>query len=80
MLDRTPAKKYGFGDPIPEANNQTPATICESGLESDKMKEKAPAYVQGLRTELAVEILDPTLKAESQELIDSATNPPASAN
>ena len=80
LLDRTPAKKYGFGDPIPEANNQTPAQICESGLESDKMKEQAPAYVQNLRTQLAVEILDPTLKEQSQELIDSATNPPASAN
>ena len=80
LLDKSPAKKYGFGDPIPEANNQTPADICKTGLESDKMKELAPPYVQNLRTELNVVIVDPTLKEESQELMDAATNAPAGTN
>ena len=80
LLDKSPAKKYGFGDPIPEANNQTPAIICQNGLEADKMKELAPPYVEKLRADLKVEILDPTLKEESQELMEAATNAPAATN
>ncbi len=77
VLDKTPAKKYGMYDVIPEANNLTPAKICENQLEADKLRQLAPAYVNGLRDELKVEITDPTLKEQSAELMAAATNAPA---
>ena len=80
VLDKTPAKKYGLNDAIPEANHQTPAEICASSLESDKIKELAPAYIQKLRLDLNVQIVDPTLKEQSDELMQAATNAPVQPN
>ena len=80
LIGKTPAKKYGLNDPIPEANDQTPATICAAGLESDKMKEVAPAYITKLRADLGVVILDPTLKAQSDELMSQTNSAPAAGN
>ena len=68
-----------FSEPIPEANNDTPEIICTRGLEAQKIKEKAPAYITKLRQEMGVEILDPTLKAATDAIM-SATNAPVDAN
>jgi parvulin-like peptidyl-prolyl isomerase len=77
VLDKSPAKKYGFAEPIPEANNDTPEMICTRGLESDKIKELAPAYLAKLRKDVGVEILDPNLKAASDALLNATNRPTA---
>ena len=79
MLDRSPAKKFSFTEPIPEANNDTPEIICTRGLEAQKIKQQAPAYVTKLRKEMDVEILDPALKAATDAMLAN-TNAPADAN
>ncbi|HEY5040629.1 MAG TPA: peptidylprolyl isomerase [Verrucomicrobiae bacterium] len=76
MLDLTPAKKYGFTDEIPEIN-QTVAAYCKNRLEAEQMQKLAPAYMQKLRTEEKVQILDPDLKAMEQSMLDAETNAPA---
>ncbi len=62
MIDKTPAKEYGFNDTLPKIN-KTVAEICRNEVEADKIKELAPDYVKKLRGELNVQIVDPTLKA-----------------
>lgn len=79
MLDRSPAKKFGFSEPIPEANNDTPEIICTRGLEAQKIKQQAPAFITQLRKEMGVEILDPTLKAATDAMLAN-TNNAAGAN
>jgi peptidyl-prolyl cis-trans isomerase C len=77
-IDRSPAKKYGLTDLIPTVD-KTPAAICKIQLESEQIRDKAPAVVQKLRTEAGVEIVDPNLKMLSQIMMDAATNSPAPA-
>lgn len=67
MIEKTPAKKYGFTDPIPEAQGDTPEKICKARLEALKLKQMAPDYVKKLRAEQQVEILDPELKNQEQQ-------------
>ncbi len=62
MIDKTPAKTYAYTDTLPQIN-KTVADICKGEVESDQIKALAPAYVKNLRSELAVTIVDPTLKA-----------------
>ena len=62
MIDKTPAKTFAYGDMLPQVN-KTVADICKSEVESEQIKERAPAYVKNLRSELQVEITDPTLKS-----------------
>ena len=66
-LGRTAAKKYAFNDTLPQVN-KTVAEICKAEVESEKIKELAPDYVKKLRTDLAVEIVDPALKAMDETL------------
>lgn len=62
MIEKTPAKKYAFTDKLPNIN-KTVAEICKNEVESEKIKDLAPAYVKKLRAELNVQIVDPSLKA-----------------
>ena len=80
LLDKTAAKKFGFSEAIPMANNETPETICKRGLEAEKIKEQAPAFVLKLRTEAKVEILDANLKALEQAVLEAETNAPRAGN
>jgi parvulin-like peptidyl-prolyl isomerase len=80
LLDKTAAKKFGFTETIPMANNETPEIICKRGLEAEKIKEQAPAFVQKLRAAANVEILDPNLKALEQAVLQAETNAPPAGN
>jgi len=62
MIDKTSAKTFAYGDMLPQINKSV-AEICKSEVESEQIKERAPAYVKNLRNELQVEITDPTLKS-----------------
>jgi parvulin-like peptidyl-prolyl isomerase len=61
MVDKTPAKKFGLTDTLPQIN-KTVADICKAEVEAQKIKESAGDYVKGLRKELNVEVVDPGLK------------------
>jgi parvulin-like peptidyl-prolyl isomerase len=78
LLDKSPARKYGLTDNIAEID-KTPAAICKSELEAEQLRDKAPAYVQKLRTEADVQILDADLNAMEQADLEAATNAPAEA-
>ena len=80
LIDKTAAKKFAFTDTLPQVN-KTVAEICKSEVESQKIKELAPDYVKKLRTELNVEITDPSLKAldESVRAQAEAAGPSAVA-
>lgn len=73
LLDKMPAKKYGVHDEIPDAQ-MTPGEICKDSLESDQIQKLAPAYIEKLRKEQNVQITDPTLKEQSDELMEIITN------
>ncbi len=73
LLNKSPAKKYGVHDEIPEAH-VTPGEICKDSLESDQIQKLAPAYIEKLRKELDVQIIDPALKEQSDELMEVITN------
>src|SRR5665213_3946412 len=55
LLDKTPAKEIDYA---------TAATDIKEGLARQKIAKLAPAYVQKLRAEGQVDILDPDLKAQ----------------
>ncbi len=61
-ISQTPAKKFTFTDTLPQVG-KTVAEVCRAEVESEQIKLLAPDYVKKLRTELAVEITDPALKA-----------------
>jgi parvulin-like peptidyl-prolyl isomerase len=67
MIDLTPAKTYAFTDTLPHVD-KTVADICKNEVESQKIKELAPAYIKKLRLAQQVEITDPTLKAMDESL------------
>ncbi|MDR3458727.1 MAG: peptidylprolyl isomerase [Verrucomicrobiae bacterium] len=75
-IDRTPARKYGLTDTIPQVD-KTPAAICKLQLESEQIRDQAPAFIAKLRKESDVQILDPNLKALEQVILDASTNAPA---
>ena len=62
MINLTPAKKFAFTDTLPQIS-KTVAEICKSEVEAQKIKELAPDYIKKLRSEMNVEIVDPSLKA-----------------
>jgi parvulin-like peptidyl-prolyl isomerase len=76
-IDRTPAKKYGLTDMIPQADNKTPAALCKLQLEGEQIRDQAPAFIAKLRKDSDVQILDPGLKALEQIILDASTNAPA---
>jgi parvulin-like peptidyl-prolyl isomerase len=76
LIDRSPAKKYGLTDTLPQVD-KTPAAICKAELENEQIRSLAPAFVQKLRADAGVEILDPGLKVQEQAMLDAETNAPA---
>lgn len=72
-IDKSPAKKFGLTDNIPQID-KTPAAICKSELESEQIRQLAPAFIDKLRLAYNVEILDPGLKAMEQAILDASTN------
>lgn len=62
MLEKTPAKKYAYTDTLPQINKSV-ADICKGEVEAENIKALAPDYVKKLRTEMDVQITDPSLKA-----------------
>jgi parvulin-like peptidyl-prolyl isomerase len=81
LIDKIPAKKYGLMEPITISPNEsrTPAAICKEQLEALQIRDRAPAFVEKLRTEAAVEIIDPVLKAQQAVLEAAAKEAPAAA-
>ena len=79
LIDKTPAKKYGFTDMLPRID-KTVADVCKSEVEAQKIKELAPDYIKKLRSDLNVEIVDASLKAldESVRAQADAAGPAAS--
>ena len=75
-ISQTPAKKYAFTDTLPQVG-KTVAEVCRTEVESEKIKALAPDYVKKLRTELAVEITDPALKALDASVRAQAEATPA---
>jgi peptidyl-prolyl cis-trans isomerase C len=80
MLEKIPAKKYGFTDPIPEANGDTPEKICKAGLETQKIKTLAPAFIKKLRGDQQVEIVDANLKAMDEKLQEAQSQAAAAGD
>lgn len=82
LAEKFPAKKYGLMEPIAisATESKTPATICKEQLEALQIREKAPAFIEKLRAESNVEILDPTLKAQQALFEAAAKEAPASVN
>jgi len=76
LLEKIPAKKYGYNDVLPPDLKTTPADLCKTTLENDKIKELAPAYVDKLKKDYNVQILDPALKTLEATLEAVATNAP----
>ena len=68
MLDKTAAKKFGFTEPIPEADGDTPEQVCKTRVESQKLAKLAPGYIKKLRADQQVEILDASLKAADEQM------------
>jgi parvulin-like peptidyl-prolyl isomerase len=79
MIEKLPAKKYGLMETIPQVD-KTPAALCKAELESEQIAKAAPAFIQKLRKDLNVEILDANLKALEQAALEAATNAPAGTN
>jgi parvulin-like peptidyl-prolyl isomerase len=76
LLEKIPAKKYGYNEALPPDLKTTPADLCKTTLENNKIKELAPAYVDKLKKDYNVQILDPALKTLEATLEAVATNAP----
>ena len=76
LIDKTPAKKYGLLETIPQVD-RTPAAICKDQLESEQMGKLMPALVQKLRVEQKVVVVDSTLKSMEDAMLAESTNAPA---
>ena len=61
-IGRSPARKFAFTDTLPQVG-KTVAEVCQSEVETEKIKDLAPDYVEKLRADLQVEITDPALKS-----------------
>ena len=72
VLERRPAKKYGFSETIPDSHGLTPEKICKARIEAQKIRLLAPDYVRKLRAEQQVEILDSDLKSQDEQLQTTA--------
>ncbi len=80
LLEKIPAKKYGLMDTITISPtlSKTPAAICKEQLEELQTRERAPAFVEKMRAEAGVEIVDPALKAQSA-ILEAAAKDAATA-
>ncbi|HZL79237.1 MAG TPA: peptidylprolyl isomerase [Candidatus Limnocylindrales bacterium] len=81
LMNKTAAKKFAFGDTIPQLND-TVANLCKKSVEVEKIKTLAPDFVKKMRAEYKVEILDPALKAMDEKMqasMDAAAAAPVMA-
>ena len=62
MIDKTAARKFAYTDTLPQINKSV-ADICKTEVEAESIKALAPDYVKKLRTDMDVQITDPSLKA-----------------
>jgi peptidyl-prolyl cis-trans isomerase C len=82
LLDKIPAKKNTLDTVIPDGlddktSQTTVADAVKEALTRQKTAKAAPAYVDELKKESDVEILDPNLQALSAALESAMTNAPA---
>jgi parvulin-like peptidyl-prolyl isomerase len=66
LLDKTPAHQLTLTSTLPENTNSTVAVAIKEGLTQMQVRKLAPAYIKQLRTDYDVQIVDDTLKAETQ--------------
>ncbi|HSY74003.1 MAG TPA: peptidylprolyl isomerase [Dongiaceae bacterium] len=78
LIDRTPASKLAFTDKLP-SNDVTVGDAIKNVLTRQKLAPLAPPYLEKLRKESSVEILDPSLKAAEAAAQTAATNAPAAS-
>lgn len=66
LLDKTPAHQLTLTDTLPDNTNTTVAAAIKEGLIQMQVRKLAPAYIKQLRTDYDVQIVDDTLKAETE--------------
>jgi parvulin-like peptidyl-prolyl isomerase len=76
LLDKTPAKKVALTDKLPGIDSTVGDKIKDFLLQQ-KIEKLAPAYLEKLKKDAGVEILDADLKAAEAALAAAATNAPA---
>jgi foldase protein PrsA len=74
VLDKIPAKKNTLDTVIDETAHTTVMDALKDVLTRQKIAKAAPAYVNKLKIEYGVEILDPNLKALETALEAATTN------
>jgi parvulin-like peptidyl-prolyl isomerase len=77
VLGKTPAKKEGLDAVVDETSHTTVMDNLKEALSRQKLAKLAPAYIEKLKTEEDVQIVDPTLSAMMTALQAAATNAPA---
>lgn len=75
LLDKTPAKKIAVTDKVP-GTDMTIAAKIKDYLLQQKTEKLAPAYLDKLKKDAGVEILDADLKAAEAAVAAAATNAP----
>lgn len=78
LLEKIPAKKEQLTDKIGQSSVTVQQNIKDF-LTQKKIRQLAPAYVEKIKKESHVEIVDANLKALSDSLEAQATNAPAAA-
>ena len=81
LLDKIPAKKLALADkvPSPDKNTMTVADKIKDFLTQQKTEKLAQPYLENLKKQAGVEILDPDLKAAMEAAAAAATNAPPNA-
>ena len=75
LLDKTPAKKMTLTDKVP-GTDMTIVDKIKDYLLQQKTEKLAPAYLEKLKKDAGVEILDADLKAAEAAVAAAATNAP----
>jgi parvulin-like peptidyl-prolyl isomerase len=75
LLDKTPSKKVALTDKLP-GTDATVGDKIKDFLLQQKIEKLAPAYLEKLKKDADVEILDADLKAAEAALTAASTNAP----
>lgn len=75
LLDKTPSKKVALTDKLP-GTDVTVGDKIKDFLLQQKIEKSAPAYLEKLKKDAGVEILDADLKTAEAALAAAATNAP----
>ena len=76
LVDKIPARKLAFTDPVPQSDTTVAENIKEF-LTQQKIARLLPAYLDKLKKSAGVEILDPHLQALEAAVEAAASNAPA---